>query len=199
MSGQPVAAPAGQLLAPSRYRHPGDVIRLIAGGAVLACAAIASAAASRWLHGPLVAAPGGIGPNPVSRALTGIVQGVCVAAAVLVVAATLRHRRFRLLGGLARDRILVECALTSNYQTGAASRSEPHPIVRFLEAGIPVAICTDNTTVSATNQTRENALVAEQLGVGPLAEIHRAAAAFSFIAGADLEPRRLPPRSAGGR
>jgi len=100
---------------------------------------------------------------------------------------------------LARDRILVECALTSNYQTGAASRSEPHPIIRFLEAGIPVAICTDNTTVSATNQTRENALVAEQLGVGPLEENHHAAAAFSFIAGADLEPRRLPPRSAGGR
>ena len=52
MSGHPVATPAGQLLPSSRYRHPGDVIRLIAGGTVLACAAIASAAASRWLHRP---------------------------------------------------------------------------------------------------------------------------------------------------
>jgi undecaprenyl-diphosphatase len=123
MSGQPVATPAGQLLAPSRYRHPGDVIRLIAGGAVLACAAIASAAASRWLHGPLVSAPGGIGPNPVSRALTGIVQVACVAAAVLVVAATLRHRRFRLLGGLAVAAVVAGAATAGIlYLVGG-----PHP------------------------------------------------------------------------
>src|SRR5439155_17542928 len=48
-----------------------------------------------------------------------------------------------LLARLARDRILVECCQTSNYQTGAVKRGAEHPIVRFLEAGVPVAICTD--------------------------------------------------------
>jgi hypothetical protein len=56
----------------------------------------ASAVARRWLLGP--AAPvGGLGSGAASRVLTGLVQAACVAAAALVVAATLGHRRFRLL------------------------------------------------------------------------------------------------------
>ncbi len=86
-----------------------------------------------------------------------------------------------LMRRLARDRILVECCLTSNYQTGAASRSERHPIHDFLEAGIPVAICTDNTTVSRTDQTSENLLLVEELGTERLAGIHAEAATASFI------------------
>ena len=89
-----------------------------------------------------------------------------------------------LMRRLARDRILVECCLTSNYQTGAASRSEKHPILAFLEAGVPVAICTDNTTVSATDQTQENRLLARDLGIGELERIHREAIGHSFIASA---------------
>jgi glycosyltransferase 2 family protein len=100
MSGHPVAVAAGRLLPSSRYRHPGDVIRLIAGGILLLVSLVASKAASRWLLGS--AAPvGGIGFGPASRVLTGIVQVACVGAAALVVAATLWHRRFRLLLGLA--------------------------------------------------------------------------------------------------
>lgn len=99
-----------------------------------------------------------------------------------------------LMNRLAKDRVLVECALTSNYQTGAAKRSEPHPVFRFLEAGVPVAICTDNTTVSATDQTRENGLLAAHLSAREIAGIHRAAASRSFITGADLVPERLPRR-----
>ena len=34
----------------------------------------------------------------------------------------------------------------------------------FLDAGVPVAICTDNTTVSATDLTRETALAADLIG-----------------------------------
>jgi adenosine deaminase len=90
-----------------------------------------------------------------------------------------------LLRRLARDRILVECCLTSNYQTGAASRVAPHPIFTFLEHGIPVAVCTDNTTVSATDQTAENGLLLERLAVDELEAIHREAAGHSFI-------RRVP-------
>ncbi|MGD8374835.1 MAG: adenosine deaminase [Acidobacteriota bacterium] len=83
---------------------------------------------------------------------------------------------------LARDRILVECCLTSNRQTGSVAEIEQHPIFTFLEAGVPVAICTDNTTVSGTDLRRENELVARRLGRDVVEEIHRAARQQSFIA-----------------
>jgi len=88
---------------------------------------------------------------------------------------------------LANDRVLVECCLTSNYHTGAAKKGEPHPIFAFLEAGVPVAVCTDNTTVSRTNQSRENALLAEGLTIPEIAAIHDRARAHSFIR--DVKPR----------
>jgi adenosine deaminase len=90
-----------------------------------------------------------------------------------------------LLKRLARDRILVECCLTSNFQTGAAPRGKPHPIFTFLEHGVPVAVCTDNTTVSATDQTAENRLLLERLSLSDLQAIHRTAAEHSFV-------RRVP-------
>ena len=89
-----------------------------------------------------------------------------------------------LLRRLAKDRICVECCPSSNYQTGAVARGAPHPILRFLEAGVPVALCTDNTVVSATDQDLEAARLAPHLGRGALAtlrRIHREAAGFSFI------------------
>lgn len=89
-----------------------------------------------------------------------------------------------LLRRLAKDRILVECCPTSNYQTGAVKKGEPHPILRFLEAGVPVAICTDNTTVSRTDQDQEAARILPQFGSGGLRTlrgIHRESAAYSFI------------------
>jgi len=88
-----------------------------------------------------------------------------------------------LLRRLAKDRILVECCLTSNYQTGAAKRGEPHPIYTFLDHGIPVAVCTDNTTVSDTDQNRENRMLLERLKIGEIAAIHRRAREHSFIRG----------------
>jgi len=86
-----------------------------------------------------------------------------------------------LMRRLARDRILVECCMTSNYQTGAVLRGRPPSVMDFLEAGVPVAICTDNTTVSGTDQSRENALLAERIPVETLERIHRSAREFSFI------------------
>lgn len=86
-----------------------------------------------------------------------------------------------LLRRLARDRILVECCLTSNYQTGAVARGTPHPIHTFLDHGVPVAVCTDNTTVSNTDQTRENRLLLDRLRPKEIQTIHDQAAAHSFI------------------
>jgi adenosine deaminase len=82
---------------------------------------------------------------------------------------------------LAEDRVLVECCLTSNYHTGAVKRGELHPIYTFLEAGVPVAVCTDNTTVSRTHQSLENARLAERLTIPEIAAIHDRARAHSFI------------------
>jgi undecaprenyl-diphosphatase len=103
-------APARRLLGSSRYRHPGDVIRLISAAVVLAGALAASAVASRWLLGPDAPFVTGLGSDPASRLLTGIVQVACVAAPALVVAATLRRRRFRLLGALVIGAVVAGAA-----------------------------------------------------------------------------------------
>jgi adenosine deaminase len=87
----------------------------------------------------------------------------------------------KLLQRLARDRIVVECCLSSNYDTGAVKRGTTHPILAFLDAGVPVAICCDNTTVSRTNQVKESALVAELVGLETVERLHREADAYSFI------------------
>jgi adenosine deaminase len=86
-----------------------------------------------------------------------------------------------LLRRLSRDRILVECCLSSNYHTGAVPRGKRHPLQAFLEAGVPVALCCDNSTASRTNQVREAALAAEQVGPEAVEKIHREAEAFTFI------------------
>jgi len=82
---------------------------------------------------------------------------------------------------LAKDRILVECCLSSNEHTGAVKRGARHPIHTFLEAGVPIAICCDNTTVSRTNQVKESARAAAAIGLDAVERIHRDADAFSFI------------------
>jgi adenosine deaminase len=95
-----------------------------------------------------------------------------------------------LLRRLARDRICLEVCLTSNYQTRAIERGKPHPIVRFLEAGVPVAICTDNTTVSNTDMLRECKLIAEQVGEDAVMQILRDTHRYSFIHDVRRKPRR---------
>jgi adenosine deaminase len=98
-----------------------------------------------------------------------------------------------LLRRMARDQILVECAPTSNYQTGAVARGERHPIFTFLEHGIPVALCTDNTTVSQTSHDAESALFVQELGVDAIRKIHEQAARHTFIQGAGLSALRPGP------
>ena len=82
---------------------------------------------------------------------------------------------------LARDRIAVEVCLSSNYHTGAVKRGERHPVHVFLEAGVPVALCCDNSTVSRTGALRESHLAAAELGTDAGERIHREADAYTFI------------------
>ena len=46
---------------------------------------------------------------------------------------------------------------------------------------MPVAICCDNSTVSRTDQVRESLHAAEQVGLEAVEQVHRAAAAYTFI------------------
>jgi adenosine deaminase len=56
-----------------------------------------------------------------------------------------------------------------------------HPLHAFLEAGVKVALCCDNSTVSRTDAVRESALAASQVGLEAVERIHREADALSFI------------------
>jgi adenosine deaminase len=82
---------------------------------------------------------------------------------------------------LARDKVVVECCLSSNYGSGAVKRGSRHPIFTFVDAGVPVAICCDNTTVSRTDQTKETLQVARDLGLEAVGRIHREAQGYTFI------------------
>jgi adenosine deaminase len=90
-------------------------------------------------------------------------------------------RDAELVKRLARDKIAVEVCLSSNYHTGAVGRGAHHPLRVFLDAGVPVSLCCDNSTVSHTDALRESLLAASQVGVEAVEHIHRSADAYTFI------------------
>ena len=110
----PAAAKRGdRFLSPARYRHPGDVIRLIVAGLVLAGAVAAAAVTDGVYAGAPAAAADAVLPSTVAgRALAGLVQAAFALAAVAAVAVTLRYRRFRLLASLAAGAVLAGAVLT---------------------------------------------------------------------------------------
>jgi adenosine deaminase len=78
---------------------------------------------------------------------------------------TSSHRDEELMKRLAKDGITLEVCLSSNLQTGAVDSLDEHPLRRFLDAGIPVTLATDNPTVSATTLTQEYLLAIEHFGL----------------------------------
>ncbi len=98
---EPVTKHAARFLPSTRYRHPGDVIRLIGSGLILAVMLAAVAVAPGRLTGSGAAAVTWLESDLAGRLLTGLVQVAFVVAAAGVAAAALWHRRFRLLAGLA--------------------------------------------------------------------------------------------------
>jgi adenosine deaminase len=87
----------------------------------------------------------------------------------------------RLLDLLARSGATVECSLTCNVLIGAAASYDQHPIRRFVEYGIPVALCTDDPIQICTTIGREYA-IAHMLGLTPaeLLEMTRNAVRAAF-------------------
>ena len=101
VTGDCVNATAAISAAPARYRHPGDVIRLIAAALALAVAAVIAALLPALLR-PAASAITGVGPaTAAGQVLTGLVQVTIAAAALVLLVAALRYRRFRVLATVA--------------------------------------------------------------------------------------------------
>ena len=99
--GEPKTRLRGRVLAPTRYRHPGDVIRLIVAALVLAVAVVIAALLPALLR-PAAAAITGVGPaTAAGQVLTGLVQVTIAAAALVLLVTALRYRRFRVLATVA--------------------------------------------------------------------------------------------------
>ena len=113
ITGRPVA-PGRQrrILAPARYRHPGDVIRLVIAGLVLAPAVAAIAVTHATYAGPGATAVTALRLSTTAgQALAGLMTAVFAVAAIAAIAAALRYRRFRLLASLAGAALLTGAAL----------------------------------------------------------------------------------------
>ena len=94
--GERKTRPWDRILAPARYRHPGDVIRLIAAVSVLVIAAVTAVLLPALLRP--AAAITAVGPaTAAGQVLTGLVQVTVAAAALVLLVAALRYRRFRVL------------------------------------------------------------------------------------------------------
>ncbi|HEY6292985.1 MAG TPA: adenosine deaminase [Terriglobia bacterium] len=62
---------------------------------------------------------------------------------------------------LAERGTTIEACLTSNLATGVIAKIEDHPLRRFLEAGVPVALNSDDPALFATSLEREMILAAD--------------------------------------
>jgi glycosyltransferase 2 family protein len=107
----PAREQPARLMPSSRYRHPGDVIRLIGAGLILIVSLTAVAVTPSQLIGTDASAVTWLGYDPAGRLLAGLVQVAFVVAAAGIVAAALRHRRFRLLASLAAGAMVAGGAL----------------------------------------------------------------------------------------
>ncbi len=68
-----------------------------------------------------------------------------------------------LLDLVVKSGVTIECSLSCNVILGASPSYEAHPIHRLVEAGIPLALCTDDPVQMTTTIGREYA-IAHQLG-----------------------------------
>ena len=108
---------------PARYRHPGDLIRLIIAGLVLAGALAVTVLTHATYAGAGAVAVTAVAPSTVAgQVLAGIVQVLFVAAAVAAVAVTLRYRRFRLLVTLVGGAVLAGAVLIGIVELAGGAR-----------------------------------------------------------------------------
>jgi adenosine deaminase len=69
---------------------------------------------------------------------------------------------------LARERgAAFEVCVTSNYQTGVTPASSVHPLMKMLQEGINVTICSDDPSISQITLTDEYHRVCEDMDLNP--------------------------------
>jgi len=68
---------------------------------------------------------------------------------------------------LRHEEITVEACITSNWHVGAIADPMDHPAARWLDQGVRVTFCSDNTLLSATTAAREHELAAALPGMTP--------------------------------
>ena len=86
----------------------------------------------------------------------------------------------RLLEHLAASGVTLEVAITSNVQTGAARSRAQHQLAALTAAGVRVALCTDNPTVSDTRLTHEYEIARDLVDAAALDIIRQNALAARF-------------------
>lgn len=92
-----------------------------------------------------------------------------------------------LLAAMAARHVLVEVPLTSNAQIlGVAGAA--HPFMRYIAAGVPVALATDDPAVSRIDITHEYVRATTTYGLGyrTLKRLSRASLEHAFLPGASL-------------
>jgi len=123
---EPAVAAASQgdrLLSPARYRHPGDVIRLIIAGFVLGGVLAVTAATHGTYAGASATAVTAVAPSTLAgRVLAGLVLAVFAAAAAAAVVVTLRSRRYRLLLGLTGSAVLASAVVVGIIELAGGQR-----------------------------------------------------------------------------
>lgn len=87
-----------------------------------------------------------------------------------------------LLAHLSEHGITLEVCPSSNIATGAVASLDVHPLPRFVEAGVPVCINSDDPPMFATDLSREYATAAQLLGLdrAGVADLARAAVHASW-------------------
>lgn len=69
-----------------------------------------------------------------------------------------------LMDRIVKNKIPIECCLTSNIDTGVVEKIENHPIKLFFSKGVICSIGVDNRTISNTTLSQELLLLNEKLG-----------------------------------
>ena len=133
----PVAAHCRRpLMKSTRYRHPGDAIRLISSVLLLVASMAVVASAADRLLGPSATFVTGVAPGTAAgRLLVGLIQVVTMVAAVALVIAVLSRRRYRLSrqpGRSSAARRGVDMAVRSPARSNAADRLYDEPASRWV-------------------------------------------------------------------
>jgi adenosine deaminase len=86
-----------------------------------------------------------------------------------------------------RERVPLECCLTSSLQTGAVASLEQHPVRRFMADGLEVTLSTDDPGVSGIDLEHEYRVAIEQLGfsAAELARVTFSAVNAAFLPAAE--------------